>query len=478
MPLKTVEQYKDSLRKMNPTAYILGEKVTNVTDHPLIKPQVEAVAQTYSLAGEPETRQLLVANSRLTDGEVNRFTQLFENIDDLKAKVKMIRLCAQRTGTCFMRCTGLDAMNSIAAITYEIDNKYGTNYYQRALNYIKYVQENDLAIYTGNSDVKGDRSLRPSQQPDPDMYLHIVDKTKDGIIVRGAKAHQSGSLCAHEVLIIPDREMRQADKEYAVCFALPNDAQGIINIYTRGSLEDRLLEGIDLGNIRFGKSCPLVIFDNVFVPWDRVFMCGEYEFAGSLLRMFANYHRHSHGGCKAGVGDVLIGAAATIAEYNGTISASHIKSKITDMIKMSEVMYGCCLAASAEASRTSSGVYYVDPVLANTSKLHESVNLPEMTRLLIDIAGGLVATMPSEKDLNSPEIGHFIKKYLKGVADVSTEDRMRMFRLIEYLGFQSRDVVSHIMGGGSPEAHKITLFRETDLEAKKKMAKRLAGIKQ
>jgi len=478
MALKTAEQYKDSLRKMNPTTYILGEKVTNVTDHPLIKPQVETVAQTYSLAHEPETMELLVARSRLTDGEINRFTQLFESIEDLRAKVKMIRLCAQRTGTCFMRCTGLDAMNAIAAVTYEIDEKYGTNYYERALEYIKYVQENDLAVYSGNSDVKGDRSLRPSEQPDPDMYLHIVDETKDGIIVRGAKAHQSGSLCAHEVLVLPDREMRESDKEYAVCFALPNDTKGIFNIYTRGPLEDRLLEGIDLGNIRFGKSCPLVIYDNVFVPWDRVFMCGEYEFAGPLLRIFAANHRHSHGGCKSGVGDVIIGAAATIAEYNGIPNASHIRSKITDMIKMSETMYGCCLAASMEAGRTSSGVYFVDPVLANTSKLYESVNLPEMLRLLIDIAGGLVATMPSEKDINSPEIGHFIKKYLKGVADVSTEDRMRMFRLIETLAFQSRDVASYIMGGGSPEAHKITLFRETDLEAKKKLAKRLAGIKE
>ena len=284
MALKTAEHYKHSLRQMNPVAYILGEKVANVSDHPLIKPQVEAVAQTYSLAHQAETMNLLVAKSKLTGGQVNRFTQLFENIADLTAKVKMIRLCAQTTGTCFMRCTGLDAMNATAAITYEIDEKYGTNYHQRVLKYIKYVQENDLAVYCGNSDVKGDRSLRPSEQPDPDMYLHIVDRTKDGIIVRGAKAHQSGSLCAHEVLVLPDRDMRQNDKDYAVAFALPNDTKGILNIYTRGPLEDRLLDGIDLGNVRFGKSCPLVIYDNVLVPWDRVFLCGEYEFAAQLLK--------------------------------------------------------------------------------------------------------------------------------------------------------------------------------------------------
>ena len=274
------------------------------------------------------------------------------------------------------------------------------------------------------------------------------------------------------------REMRESDKDYAVCFAVPSDAEGIIHVYGRGTLEERAMEGIDLGNIEFGKFCPLVIFDNVFVPWERVFLCGEYEFAGQLVRTFGDYHRQSHGGCKCGVGDVLVGAAAVIAEYNGVPNVSHVNAKLTEMIKTCQTMYGCCLAASVEAKESSSGIYLVDSVLANTSKLYEGKEYHEVIRLLVDIAGGLVADLPSEKDLRSPEIGHFVEKYLKGVADVPTEDRMRMFRLIEKLAFETRDIVSNIHGGGSPEAHRMTLLRDTDLEPKKKMAKKLAGIKE
>jgi len=478
MALKTVEQYYDSLRQMSPTAYILGEKVTNVIDHPLIKGQVAAVAQTYELAQDSEYKQRLVAESKLIGSEVSRFVKLYESVDDLLVKVKTLKFLSQRIATCYMRCTGMDALNAAGVVTYEVDRKYGTNYHERLLKYLKYVQENDLAVWSGVTDVKGDRSLRPSAQADPDMYLHIVDKTKDGIIVRGAKAHQSGSLCAHQGLILPTREMRESDRDYAVCFALPSDAKGVIHVYGRGTLEERAMEGIDLGNVEFSKFCPLVIFDNVFVPWDRVFLCGEYEFAGQLVRTFGDYHRHSHGGCKSGVGDVLIGAAAAIAEYNGVANASHVNAKIIEMIKTCQTMYGCCIAASVEAKKSDSGVYLVDGVLANTSKLYEGKEYHEVIRLMIEIAGGLVADLPSDKDLHNPEIGHFIEKYLKGIANVPTEYRMRMFRLIEKLAFESRDIVSNIHGGGSPEAHRITLLRDTDLEAKKKLAKRLAGIKE
>ena len=476
MALKTAEQYYSSLRQLDPTAYVLGEKVADVIDHPLIRGQVAGVAQTYALAHDPEGKELLVAQSELIGEEVSRFVKLYESVDDLVTKVKMLRFLSQRTGTCYMRCTGMDAINSTGVVTYEVDKKYDTSYNQRFLEWLKYIQKNDLVVWSGLTDVKGDRSLRPSAQADPDLYLHVVDKTNDGIIVRGAKIHQSGSLCAHEGLIMPTREMREGDKDYAVCFATPVDAEGIIHVYGRGTLEARALEGIDLGNVEFSKFCPLVIFNNVFVPWDRVFLCGEYEFAGQLVRTFGDYHRQSHGGCKCGVGDVLVGAAAAIAEYNGVPNASHVNAKLTEMIKTCQTMYGCCLAASVEGKKSNSGIYLVDSVLANTSKLYEGKEYHEVIRLLVDIAGGLVADMPSEKDLHNPEIGHFIEKYLKGVADVPTEDRMRMFRLIEKLAFETRDVVSNIHGGGSPEAHRMTLLRDTDLEPKKKLARRLAGI--
>ena len=391
MVVKTAEQYYESLRQTNPTAYVLGEKVENIHDHPLIKGQVAGVAQTYALAQDPEGKELLVADSSLIEEKINRFVKLYESSDDLLIKVKMLKFLSQRTGTCYMRCTGMDALNSTGVVTYDVDKKYGTDYHQKFLEYLKHVQRNDLVVWSGVTDVKGDRSLRPSAQPDPDMYLHVVDKTKDGIIVRGAKIHQSGSLCAHEGLILPVREMRENDKDYAVCFATPVDAEGIIHVYGRGTLEARALEGIDLGNVEYSKFCPMVIFNNVFVPWERVFLCGEYEFAGPLVRTFGSYHRHSHGGCKCGVGDIIIGAAAAIAEYNGIPSASHINAKLTEMIKTVQTMYGCCLAASIEASKSDSGIYLVDSVLANTSKLYEGKEYHEAIRMMVDIAGGLVA---------------------------------------------------------------------------------------
>jgi len=477
MAVRTAEQYYESLREMKSTAYILGEKVDDVTTHPLTRGQIAGVAQTYTLAHDPEGKKLLVAHSDLIGEDVSRFTKLYKSPDDLITKVRMLKYLSQRTGTCYMRCTGMDAINATTVVTHDIDAKHGTNYNERFLEYLKYIQKNDLVVWSGVTDVKGDRSLRPSAQSDPDMYIRVVDKTSDGIIVRGAKIHQSGSLCANEGLILPSREMRENDRDYAVAFAVPANTKGMIHVYGRGTLEARELEGIDLGNVNFGKSCPMVIFDDVFVPWDRVFMCGEYEFAGPVVRLFGSYHRHSHGGCKCGVGDVLIGAAAAIAEYNGVPKASHINAKLVDMIKIVQAMYGCSLAASIEATLSDSGVYQVDSVLANTSKLFEGKEYHEVIRLLVDIAGGLVADMPSEKDLQNPDIGALLEKYLKGAEGVPVEDRMRMFRLIEKLAFETRDIVSNIHGGGSPEAHRMTLLRDTDLEPKKAFARRLAGIK-
>jgi len=478
MAIKTVEQYYDSLKDLHPTAYILGEKVKNVHEHPLIKHMLAGVAQTYASANDPEGKKHLVAESKLAGEEVSRFVKFYESRDDLLAKVRMLKFLAQRIGTCFMRCTGMDAINAVGIETYNCDQKYGTNYWERLQNFVKHMQKNDFVVFSGVTDVKGDRSLRPSQQKDPDMYLHVVDKNNDGIVVRGAKIHQTGSLCAHWGLIVPTREMREADKDYAVCFAMPMDAEGVIHVYGRGTLEARELQGCDLGNIEYGKFAPMVIFKDVFVPWERVFLCGEYEFAGDMVRNFGNFHRHSHGGCKCGVGDVLIGAAAAAADYNGLPKVSHINNKLAEMLKTTEAIYGCSIAASVEAEPTPSGIYLVDPVLSNISKLYEGKELAEVIRMMIEIAGGMVADIPSDKDFENPEIGPLLHKYLKGAEGVSTEDRVRLFRLIEKLAFESRDIVSNIHGAGSPETHRMTILRNADIESKKKLAKKLAGIKE
>jgi 4-hydroxybutyryl-CoA dehydratase/vinylacetyl-CoA-Delta-isomerase len=478
MAIKTSEQYYKSLESLHPTVYILGQKVENPYEHPLLIHMLNGVACTYKLSNDPEGQKYLVAESKLTNDKVSRFLKFYESQEDLLAKIKMLKYLAQTIGTCFMRCTGMDAINSAGIEIYNCDEKYGTKYYERFLNFVRNMQNNDFTLFSGVTDVKGDRAKRPSQQTDPDMYVRVVEKNNDGIIVRGAKIHQTGSLCAHWGLIIPAREMREEDKDYAVCFAVPVDAPGLVHIYGRGTLEARALGNCDLGNVQYSKFAPMIIFNDVFVPWDNVFLCGENEFAGQMVRNFGNFHRHSHGGCKCGVGDVLIGAAATAAEYNGLPKTTHINNKLVEMMKTVQAIYGCSIAASVESEPTSSGIYTVDPVLSNTSKLYEGKELHEVIRLMIEIAGGMVADVPSDQDIADPEIGPLILKYLKGVDEVSTEDRIRMFRLIEKLAFESRDIVSNIHGAGSPETHKMTVLRNMDLESKKKMAKKLAGIEK
>jgi 4-hydroxybutyryl-CoA dehydratase/vinylacetyl-CoA-Delta-isomerase len=478
MVIKTPEQYRESLKDLHPTAYILGEKVANVHEHPLISHMTSSVAKTFELENTEEGRKHLVTRSDLIDEDVSRFLKFYTSVDDLLAKVRMLKFLAHNIGGCYMRCTGMDAISSVGIEVYNCDQKYGTNYWDKLVSFVKQMQQNDHVLCSGVTDVKGDRAKRPSQQSDPDMYLHVVDRDSKGITVRGAKIHQTGSLCAHWIIVVPTREMREADKDYAVSFAVPADAEGVIHVYGRGTLESRPMEGCDLGNVEFSKFAPMVLFQDVFIPWERVFLCGEYEYAGNMVRNFGNYHRHSHGGCKCGVGDVLIGAAATAADYNGLPNVSHINNKLAEMLKVTEAIYGCSIAASVEATETPSGIWNVDPVLSNTSKLYEGKELAEVIRMMIEIAGGMVADVPSEKDFANPEIGPLLHKYLKGVDGVSTEDRVRIFRLIEKLAFESRDIVSNIHGAGSPETHRMTVLRNSDIEAKKKYAKKLAGIKE
>jgi len=478
--LKTAAEYLESLRKLKLNVYFMGKKVEKPADFPLTKPSQNSVALTYSLAHDPAYSDLMTATSHLTGEKINRFTHIPQSSDDLVKKVKMLRLIGQKTGACFQRCVGMDALIALSSVTYEADQKLGTRYYDRFKAFLKYIQHEDLVCNGAMTDVKGDRGLRPGKQEDGDLYVRVVEKRSDGIIVRGAKAHQTGAINSHEIIVMPTIAMRDDEKDYAISFSTPSDSEGILHIIGRQPNDTRKLENgeIDVGNARYGVAGheTLVVFDDVFVPWEQVYMCGENEFSGPLVERFASYHRQNYGGCKTGVGDVLIGAAATIAEYNGVQDASHVKEKLTEMVHLNETMYSCGLACSHEGYRLPSGTYSVNPLLANATK-HNVTRFPfEMVRLALDIAGGLVATLPSEKDLNSPEIGKYVEKYLKGQATVPTENRLRMMRLIENMAFGA-GMVESLHGAGSPQAQRITIFRQANLEAKKNLSKHLAGIK-
>jgi 4-hydroxybutyryl-CoA dehydratase/vinylacetyl-CoA-Delta-isomerase len=482
MTLKTADQYEESLRKMNLKVYLLGELVKNPVDHPIIRPSMNSVKMTYALAQDPQHEELMTAKSHLTGEKINRFCHLHQSTEDLIKKVKMQRLMGQKTASCFQRCVGMDAINAVDSVTFEMDKKLGTHYHERFIKFLKMMQENDLTVDGAMTDPKGDRSLPPSRQADPDLYTHVVEKRKDGIIVRGAKAHQTGAINSHWILVMPTIAMTKDDADYAVSFAAPADAEGISYIYGRQSCDTRKLEGgeIDVGNHHFGGHEALMVFDNLFVPWEKVFMCGEYDFSGALVERFAGYHRQSYGGCKVGVGDVLIGAAALAAEYNGASKASHIKDKLIEMIHLNETLFSCGIACSAQGHKTASGTYLIDLLLANVCKQNVTRFPYEIARLAEDIAGGLMVTMASEKDLRHPEIGKIVEKYFKGIASVSTENRCRILRLVENITLGTAAVgyrTESMHGAGSPQAQRIMISRQGNLEYKKKLAKEIAGIK-
>ena len=482
MPLMTGKEYIESMRKLDLQVYMFGKKVENPVDNPILRPSLNSVRATYDLAQMPEYEDLMTVT--LDAGrKINRFTNIHRNADDLVKKVKMQRLCGQKTASCFQRCVGMDAFNAVYSTTYETDEAYGTNYHENFKKFMKYCQDEDLVIDGAMTDPKGDRGLSPSEQKDPDLYLRVVERREDGVIVRGAKAHQTGIVNSHEVLVMPTISMTEKDKDYAISFAVPTDTKGILMIVGRQSCDTRKLENsdMDVGNAEFGGMEALVVFDDVFVPNDRIFMNGEYDFSGMLVERFAGYHRQSYGGCKVGVGDVLIGASALAAEYNGAARASHIKDKLIEMTHLNETLYCCGIACSSEGQKTKSGNYMIDLLLANVCKQNVTRFPYEIARLAEDIAGVIMVTAPSEKDLKDPVVGKYVEKYLVGVASVSTENRLRILRLIENLTLGTAAVgyrTESLHGAGSPQAQRIMIARQGNMNMKKELAKDIAGIKE
>ena len=479
MPIRTGQEYIQSLRGRNLKVYLFGELVKDPVDHPMIRPSINAVAETYDLAVREE--DLATAKSSITGKRVNRFLHIVESAEDLVLQNKMQRKMGQNTGTCFQRCVGMDAINSLHSVTYEMDEKYKTNYHKRLLDFIKMVQTENLIIGGAMTDPKGDRSKGPHEQEDPDMFLHVVEKNDKGLIINGAKAHQTGCINSHWIIVMPTMRLTEADADFAVVGAVPADAPGITYIYGRQSCDTRSMEegDLDAGNAKYSGQEAMMIFDHVFIPWEKVFMNGEYEFASMLVERFTCYHRRSYV-CKTGLGDVLIGAAATIADYNGVPNVSHIKDKLVEMTHLNESIYAAGIASSYQARPLKSGVWLNDDMLANVCK-HNVTRFPyELGRMAQDIAGGLMVTLPSEKDFRNPETGPLLRKYLRGRKGVDVENRMKILRLIENMTM-GRNAVGYLTesmhGAGSPQAQRIQIARQMQLGYKSKLAKNLASIK-
>jgi 4-hydroxybutyryl-CoA dehydratase / vinylacetyl-CoA-Delta-isomerase len=477
-PIRDADDYIASLRGRRMNVFFMGERVPEPADHPVIRPSINAMAETFRLATEQP--KLATVQSAISGQAINRFLHVPVAPGELVAKHEMQRELGRRTGTCFQRCVGLDAIGTCHTVTFDIDAKHGTDYHQRFLAFLKRAQAANVVIGGAMTDPKGDRSKPPHQQSDPDLFLHVTRRDDKGLYLSGAKMHQTGAVNSHWLIVMPTMRMTEADRAWSVVGAVRVDAPGLTYIVGRQTNDTRIVDGgaLDAGNAQFAGQESLIVLEDVFIPHAHVFMDGEWAYATSLVERFTTYHRSSYV-CKTGLGDVLIGAAASAAEHNGVEGASHIKDKLVEMTHLNETIYSSCMAGAHQSKSVASGAYINDEMLSNVAK-HNVTRFPfEIARLAQDIAGGLVVTMPSEKDLQNNEVGPLIRKFLQGRDGVDVVDRMRMLRLIENMTI-GRNAVGYLTeslhGAGSPQAQRIQIARGMKIEDKKARARHLAGI--
>jgi 4-hydroxyphenylacetate 3-monooxygenase/4-hydroxybutyryl-CoA dehydratase/vinylacetyl-CoA-Delta-isomerase len=475
--LITSEAWVERQLRMKKNIYMGGELVGR--DHPLIVPGRNVIAMTYDMAQDPKYKGICTTTSHLDGSEINRWCNLHMSVEDLLTKQKSTRCGIHNCGFCMQRCMGNDGLNTLCVISKELDEKYNTDYHQRFQEYLKYFQKNDITSALAQTDVKGDRLKRPAEQDDPDMYVHVVKKTKDGIVIRGAKCHITMGVYADEVIVLPTRVMKEEEKDYAVAFAIPTDTEGLYFLNRASAPRER--KHFKAPMAEYGSSDAVTIFDDVFVPWERVFMCGEYQEAGRLALLFANYHRHAYCGCKPGVTDVIMGFTELVAEYSGIERTQHVRHDLADLIAVAELIYAAGIASSVNAAKSSSGVMIPDPVYSNVGRRLAGENIYHEHNVLVAVAGGLPATLPFEDEFFSEKTAPFLKKYMARKKGVSAEDIHRCFRSIGDLscsGFGSVWQIAGVHGGGSPIMETIAILSNYNLKEKAEIAKYLSGIER
>lgn len=464
--LMTAEDYRESLRELSPRVFVNGRAVESVADDPSLAPGIAAIGVTYEMAHVAEHRELMTA--RTSDGRtVNRMLYLGDGQAELLAKLEAVRVLCQECG-CAQRYLVRDALGALSQATFAADGERGTEYHERVQAYLHEVQDRDLALGIAMTDAKGDRSRRPAQQRNKDVYVRIAERRAEGIVIRGTKAIVTGAPYMHELLVMPCRTMRADDRDFAVCCAVPIDSPGVTVIARpAGSPGERAASF----SARYGQSTGVVIFDDVLVPWERVFLAGECEQAGLLTTAYATHHRHTCIAARAGFGDLLIGAAALITEANGLDPDDHphVREKMVQLIAIVEGFYACGVAASTYATTDPSGVEVPDAIFANIGKLLLSTQIYDMQRLAHELAGGLIVALPGPDEDHNPHTQAALAEVLGGRDDIPAARRLQVARMIEDLtasyqgGWYS---VISLHGGGSPEAMKREIWRNYPIPEK------------
>ena len=482
MGIKTFDDYYNRIVKMKRNLYMGGEKVGR--DDERLKGQLRVIRETYDRANDPDFEDVCTATSHLTGEKINRFTHIHQSIDDLLKKQLMTKVLSHRVGGCIMRCMGIDAMNAISVVTYEMDQMLGTETNQNFLRYLRYWQDNDITANCAQTDTKGDRLKRPHQQKDPDLYLRIIESRADGIVVRGAKVDNTVAPVGDEIVAIPTRFMTDKDNDYAVAFAIPADTDGV-KLLTRPAFNFKR-QHLQAPLAEMGDAESFTIFDDVFVPRDRVFMDGKGDprqtaFAGFLALLFAHYHRHSYTGCKPAVSEVLASAAALVAEYSGIEKEDHARDKISHLIGTAELVFAAGQMSAYRAERSESGTWIPDEVLTNAGRRLAGEAIYDEYKIVADLAGGLCATLPFEEEFFSEEVGKLANKYMMRNPEISAENQHRCFRGLENMivgDLAGAMQVAGLHGGGSPQMETISMMARYDVESLKSIAKYLFGIEK
>ncbi|WP_300452670.1 4-hydroxyphenylacetate 3-hydroxylase N-terminal domain-containing protein [Accumulibacter sp.] len=478
--LSSGAEYRDSLRRYRPRVYVDGVLIESVADARELQPGINALAVSYDFALDPAKAPLMTAVPSSRGRTVNRMLHINESAGDLLNKLEAVRLLCQETG-CAQRYLAHDALNAIQQVSARIDDAHGSREHRaRFAAYLEWVQERDLALGIAMTDAKGDRSRRPQQQANPDTYVHVVERTASGIVISGTKAIVTGAPYMHELLVMPSRNMGPADANFAVCCALPIDAPGVtIVARPAGRPGEKVEHGAALFSRRYGQSTAVVVFDRVFVPWERVFFAGEWEHSASLTYDYATHHRHSCIAARAGFGDLLIGAGALMCEANGFDPGrkASLREPMVELIKITEGFFACGVAASVYGQPDEhSGSFMPEPVFANIGKLLLATQIYDMHRLAHEVSGGLIVALPGPDEDHNPATAATLAEVLRANPDVPYDKRIEVARFIEDLtasyqgGWYS---VISLHGGGSPAAMKQEIWRNYPLGSKVELVERL-----
>ncbi len=474
MNLMSSQDYCESLREYNPSIYVRGAKVKNVVDEPQLAPGINAIGMTYDFARMAEHREYAIATQHTSGKSVNRFVHINRNTEDLLSKLEYVRALCQLTG-CAMRYLTMDGLNALFQSTYRIDTALGTEYNSRLVEQMHRIQDNDLTVGIAMTDAKGDRSLRPSEQRKPDSHVHIVARRPDGIEISGVKAIVTAAPYVHELFVLPGRNLTREDKDFAVACQVPIDAQGLTIIARPAGRPGDVSAEF---SSRFGQSTGVCVFENVFVPYDRVFMCGEWEHAEHLTKTYANHHRHTCIGARAGFGDLLIGASAMMIETNGLDMQAepHLQESMVELIKTVESFYACGVSASVYGKTTEAGNIEPDAVYSNLGKLLLAHSIYDMHRLANSVSGGLIVTLPHPDEDHNPDTMDKLDTLMSASPDIPPQRRAAVARLIEDLTASQAGAwysVISVHGGGSPAALKREIFRKYPVADKVELVERL-----